>query len=1639
MKPEEIQFILRMRDEATKILRRHGIGLQDAGKQAKKFSDEAKKAGDSMDRLAKAARQAGAALAGAFASSRVLKSTIGSFAEYEQGMVMIRKTTNMTEREMARFAEEFDRMMMSMSGVDVKPMLDIAAAAGQLGITGVENIKDLTRIVGELGVTTDVVGEEGAKRIARLLTITREGIQNADRFTNVLVHLGNTTAATEREILKMAARIGQASAQFKLTSTAILGMSAAAAQLDFRPELFGTGMGRLFKELNDAALNASEGMYRLTKATGVTREEFLKMLETRPENAMLVFLQVLKEMRENGQSLTTFLESFNIRGVEMLSILGAAASNLDLFRQKLTEAYREQEQGTARSNEYKMAMEALWAQWQGLISSATILGKELGMAFGPILKTGIAVLRGTINFAIKAFQELHWTVQTAIATFVTLAPIVWAARAAFAALGTVFKILNITGPLAAIVAVFKKIISIAGVAFKALFAFTRLTAVFAAVRAAIAGVSLAMAGMLGWPALIVAGVVAAAGLIIANWDKVKAFFSMSWSDIGKSIWNSITSAFSSAIDFIKGLWSDFKEWLKKDETDKFIDEAAKQAAERAKLGKTGGYGIIGELQGLKIGKGLSSNAADALRELYYPEEMRRQLKVQKDSLKELLSLDVEARIHAGYLPEDIRKLQALIRKAEKELDPIKVEIENIEREIDGERRITKELQNQFEIMERIREIEEEHGKLTWDQSKAIRDRLRTLKEIEKTKAYDGMVRELRRALEDAQALTVERKVELEILRKIEDTEREIGALTRERKAEIEQIIAKTRQIELFRDLENRLDPISAAVRKFEEDVRTLNRALRDGSIDAARYNQLLEQLKYQTLEQRNPVAARVRDLRQELNLVGLVGKELEVERTVQEEINRLKERGVTITYDLERAVRQYAEAMAEVNAQSKAGIQHWMDSLGTFEDGLRRLEEDAISSLADALTDLFTGTGNSMRQWAANLGKAMVRLAIQHILKDIFSAVMPDPRQAAIQRANQALDRIEKLGTAGINAPQAIVNAGTVHVNGTPLGTGGVGNIPGLGGAANDNFSVPGLTSSVERAMAAPIESVVQTTSQLSAEMVEQAAKTWSAGVQSALQEATQLSVESVAKAAEVWSQGFIQSMSSATNQVMSITADQVQAAAKAWAGSVEDTFAATTEHLMSSTSQVFNKVVTEKLPLAIQKLEGLNWDGRMREATKGLIIHHTAGRGDAQHVIDVLNRRGFGAHYVLDRQGNIYQLAPDGARLAHMRPGQGIGEGLSNANTIGLEVIARNNKDLTPAQIQAAQDWIEHMRAKYPTIGNRVFGHGEVNPHKEADEGMAIVNTWRQSQSTQGIDQATQKLNELNQAGVNASQSLNQAKTATEQAAQAEKMSSQQSVISTQQEKAAKDQLSMSSQQSAMSTQQAGMQMQMAGTQAQTAAPQFQQAGMSIQQAGQQAAMAGQQAQMAAPGMGGLGAGITGLLGPLSQATSGLGGFGNAIMQLVQQLMMGMGGGFGGFGGMFGNMFGMMFHTGGVVGKTRNPTRRVPAIAYAGAPRFHSGFFRPDEYPAILQRGERVLTANDNKRTLRLITALTEEVEQSRIADTKRQSRDVRTFHGVSGERPISVVWNITTPDADSFRKTQNQLNASTSLALRRAARRYL
>lgn len=139
-----------------------------------------------------------------------------------------------------------------------------------------------------------------------------------------------------------------------------------------------------------------------------------------------------------------------------------------------------------------------------------------------------------------------------------------------------------------------------------------------------------------------------------------------------------------------------------------------------------------------------------------------------------------------------------------------------------------------------------------------------------------------------------------------------------------------------------------------------------------------------------------------------------------------------------------------------------------------------------------------------------------------------------------------------------------------------------------------------------------------------------------------------------------------------------------------------------------------------------------------GLVMHHTAGGGTPSGVMNTLNQRGLGVQYVMDRDGQVYQTLPDGARGAHMLPAsrfkESANKGLDNSNTIGIEIIAKNNKDLTPAQVKASQQFIGQMQTKYPGIQNNIYGHGELNPgHKEKDEGFAALMPYREAVGAPG------------------------------------------------------------------------------------------------------------------------------------------------------------------------------------------------------------------------------------------------------------------------------------------------------------------
>ena len=98
------------------------------------------------------------------------------------------------------------------------------------------------------------------------------------------------------------------------------------------------------------------------------------------------------------------------------------------------------------------------------------------------------------------------------------------------------------------------------------------------------------------------------------------------------------------------------------------------------------------------------------------------------------------------------------------------------------------------------------------------------------------------------------------------------------------------------------------------------------------------------------------------------------------------------------------------------------------------------------------------------------------------------------------------------------------------------------------------------------------------------------------------------------------------------------------------------------------------------------------------------------------------------------------------------------------------------------------------------------------------------------------------------------------------------------------------------------------------------------------------------------------------------------AQMILKQALFNALQGAFGGtggstgFGGVISSAIGSLFHTGGVVGEAGGASRAVSPAWFMNAQRYHSGGLpglSSSEVPAILQKGEEVLTGDDPRNVL--------------------------------------------------------------------------
>ena len=153
-------------------------------------------------------------------------------------------------------------------------------------------------------------------------------------------------------------------------------------------------------------------------------------------------------------------------------------------------------------------------------------------------------------------------------------------------------------------------------------------------------------------------------------------------------------------------------------------------------------------------------------------------------------------------------------------------------------------------------------------------------------------------------------------------------------------------------------------------------------------------------------------------------------------------------------------------------------------------------------------------------------------------------------------------------------------------------------------------------------------------------------------------------------------------------------------------------------------KIITESLQITDISNQS-NFKFRKMKNNKYFIFHHTAGRGTPTDVIKVLNCRKrpnkkpgcmvLGVQFIIDREGKVYRGLPDGSSGGHVvRGGKGPTD-VTNSNSMGVEIIAKEDKDVLIKQCKSALLLVKDQGFSL----NQILGHGEVSTNKMPSEGQ--------------------------------------------------------------------------------------------------------------------------------------------------------------------------------------------------------------------------------------------------------------------------------------------------------------------------------
>jgi len=324
-----------------------------------------------------------AGVASFFAAISGAKQAINDYAELDDVMGGVQKTTGLTKDEVKELNQELKGLVTRTTQED---LLGLGRIGGKLGVGDLEEIEGFVRATDQIVVALneDLGGdvEETVNQVGKLVDIFN--LKDEYPLEEALIRTGSTvndlgaaTTANEGYMVDFTQRVAGIAPAADISIQNVLGLAATLDTLGQSAEVSGTAYANIIPDMF-----RNTGAY--AKVAGMDIKSFTDLLN---KDANEAFIRVLEGIKGNNSGLTEMvhrLDDLGVDGARSVSVLNALANNTELLRQQQDLSIKSFAEGTSIGKEYNTMNSTAQAQLERSRKELHLYSTELGERLFPI-------------------------------------------------------------------------------------------------------------------------------------------------------------------------------------------------------------------------------------------------------------------------------------------------------------------------------------------------------------------------------------------------------------------------------------------------------------------------------------------------------------------------------------------------------------------------------------------------------------------------------------------------------------------------------------------------------------------------------------------------------------------------------------------------------------------------------------------------------------------------------------------------------------------------------------------------------------------------------------------------------------------------------------------------------------------------------------------------------------------------------------------------------------------------------------------------------------------------------------------------------------------------------------------------------